>query len=103
MFTHSLFSNTKWNKATFRVLLDKTRRLFILLVFLFSIFGNAPVSVKAADLVTFTGGELLGKPTDDSITINIIPATTIEYHYQYGLAPGANTWQTGNFTATGGR
>jgi hypothetical protein len=50
-----------------------------------------------------TGEELLAKPTDTSITINIVPATTIEYHYQYVTSSGSYTAQTSNFVATGGQ
>jgi phosphodiesterase/alkaline phosphatase D-like protein len=57
----------------------------------------------AAAAITFTGGELLGKPTDTSITINIVPDTTIEYHYQYRTSPGSYTMQTSNETAIGGQ
>ena len=38
--------------------------------------------------ITFTGEELIGKPTDHSIAINIIPASTIEVFYEYGTSPG---------------
>ena len=47
--------------------------------------------------------ELLGKPTDTSITINIVPASAIEYYYRYGKATGDYDWQTANVTATGGQ
>jgi hypothetical protein len=67
----------------------------------------APTPVQAApmraDVITFTGEELLGKPTDDSIAINIVPDTTIEYHYEYGTSPGSYSAQTSNSTATGGQ
>jgi hypothetical protein len=80
--------------------------LFSLLVIsslLLSLAGSPATHVKAASTITFTAEELLGKPEDDSITINIVPASTIQYHYQYGLTPGANTWSTSNVTATGGQ
>ena len=54
----------------------------------------APATVQAATTITFTGGEVLGKPTDTSITINIVPAATIEYYYEYGTAPGDYDWDT---------
>jgi hypothetical protein len=57
----------------------------------------------AATSINFVGEELLGKPTGTSITINIVPATTIEYHYQYGTSPGSYTAQTSDFTATVGQ
>lgn len=81
-------------------------RLFSFLVILSLLLSAAGVPasiVKAATSITFTAEELLGKPTDTSITINIVPASTIEYHYQYGTAPGAYTGQTANATATGGQ
>ena len=59
--------------------------------------------VHAATPINFTGEELLGKPTDTSITINIVPATTIEYHYQYGTSSGSYTAQTSNVIAAGGQ
>ena len=83
-----------------------TARLFSFFIIFSILLGAAGLpgnSVKAATSITFTAEELLGKPADDSITINILPATTIEYHYQYGLSAGANTWQTDNQTATGGQ
>ena len=87
MFTLTSFSNTKWNKVSYRVLLDKTGRLFMLLVFLLSLVGGSVTSVKA-QTTTFAGGELLGKPTDTSITINIVPNAAIEYYYEYGTESG---------------
>jgi hypothetical protein len=62
-----------------------------------------PEGVHAASTISFTGEELLGKPTNASIVVNIIPDATIEYHYQYGTSPGTYTGQTSNYTATGGR
>jgi hypothetical protein len=76
---------------------------FVTLSILLSVMGMPAMGVKAATAITFTGEELLGKPEDTSITINIVPDTTIEYHYQYGLTAGANTWSTGNLTANGGQ
>lgn len=61
----------------------------------------APTPVRA-DSITFTGEELLGKPTDTSITISIVPNATIEYYYEYGTAPGVYTDQTSPVTAAGG-
>ncbi len=63
----------------------------------------SPAGLHAATAISFAGEELLGKPTNASIAINIVPNTTIEYHYQYGTAPGSYTGQTSNHTATGGQ
>jgi hypothetical protein len=81
-------------------------RIFTFLVMFSILIGALALttsSAMSASTITFTAEELLGKPEDTSITINIVPATTIEYHYQYGLSSGANTWSTGNQTATGGQ
>jgi hypothetical protein len=87
----------------------KTIRAFQILSFillfsmLVSLAGIPTLTARAATTITFTAEELLGKPEDTSITINIVPASTIEYHYQYGLDSNANTWQTPTITATGGQ
>ncbi len=77
--------------------------LFIILSVLFSALGLPATVVQAAAVITFSGTELLGRPTSSSVTINIVPDITIEYHYEYGIAPGTYTAQTGNVTATGGQ
>jgi uncharacterized repeat protein (TIGR02543 family) len=76
--------------------------LMTLVVVLVLVMPLAQAAPLQATTISFTGEELLGKPTDSSITINIVPASMIEYHYQYGTAPGSYTWQTSNATATGG-
>ncbi len=77
-------------------------RVTFLLVFILSLFASFPANVVAATEVTFTGGELLGKPTDTSITINIVPDALIEYYYEYGTSPGTYTHETSPLTAAGG-
>jgi Calcineurin-like phosphoesterase len=59
----------------------------------------APAETYATASISFTGGELLGKPTNNSITVNIVPDSNIEYHYQYGTSSGVYTGQTSNSTA----
>jgi uncharacterized repeat protein (TIGR02543 family) len=54
--------------------------------------------------ISFTGEELLGKPTSTSVTVNIIPASAIELYYEYGTAQGGPyTMQTSTASATGGQ
>ena len=80
-----------------------TRRLIFLCTFVLLIgLASAPAALYAPT-ITFTGGELLGKPTDTSITINIVPDATIEYYYEYGTSSGSYTHQTTPMTATGGQ
>ena len=102
MFMHASLSTITWNKASFRVLLTKTGRLFMLLVFLVSLVGGTTFNVEA-DTITFTAGELLGKPTDTSIAINIVPASAIEYYYEYGTSSGSYSYETDPVTAAGGQ
>ena len=78
-------------------------RLALLLVLALLLCLAALVAGAYATTVTFTAEELLGKPTDTSVTINIVPASNIQYHYEYGTASGAYTHQTAPVTATGGQ
>jgi hypothetical protein len=103
MAEHELAFIPRRYKATFRFHFSKIWRVFTLLVYFFVLALGSPISVKAATSITFTGEELLGKPTDTSITINIVPASTIEYHYQYGTTSGVYIGLTSNQTATGGQ
>jgi hypothetical protein len=75
----------------------------MILVLIALLVGLTFTSVKAATVINFTGEELLGKPTDTSITINIVPGSTIEYYYEYGTSPGVYTTQTTLATASGGQ
>lgn len=90
-------------RTYYRLPAIKIGRICLFLIFLFSLVWSTPVSVNAATTITFTAEELLGKPTDSSITINIVPDSTIEYHYQYGTSSGVYTGQTSNYTAAGGQ
>jgi hypothetical protein len=80
--------------------------LNLLVVLVLGVGGAmAPVQpAQAATVITFTGEELLGKPTDDSVTINIVPDATIEYYYEYGTSQGGSyTDETSPTTATAGQ
>ena len=78
-------------------------RIFIILVFLLSLVAVSATSVGATT-IPFTAEELLGKPTDTSITINIVPASAIEYYYEYDVDSGAPyAFQTGRVTAAAGQ
>ncbi len=81
MSRYHLPSSTSRNNVPSAVRLASIGKIFIILVFLLSLFGGAASSVQATT-ITFTGDELLGKPTDTSITINIVPASAIEYYYR---------------------
>jgi hypothetical protein len=69
----------------------RTAVLFIIIV-LFSL----PVvgEVRASNGVTFTATELLGRPTDSSITVNVVPSVNGQVYFKYGTATGVYTGQT---------
>ncbi len=102
MFISLKSSNLAWNKSSFRLQLLRVGRLFLLFIILFTLAITPTASVQAASTITFTAEELIGRPTDSSITINIIPDEAIEYFYEYGTSPGVYTGQTNAVTALGG-
>ena len=55
--------------------------------------GNSPVS--------FVATELLGRPTDNSITVNAIADTALEVFFEYGTAPSTCTNHTDTTTFPG--
>ncbi len=97
MHTRRMLSLSQSNPAL-RTLLAERGKVLVLIALLLILVGSFPAAAQAASPITFTGDELLGKPTDDSITVNIVPDSTIEYHYQYGVSPGSYTGQTSNAT-----
>ena len=83
--------------------MNSSLAFFILLVVFLSLVLGQPAQLQA-DTITFTAEELLGKPTDTSVTVNIVPAATIEYYYEYGTSQGGPyTDETAPVTATGGQ
>ncbi len=73
--------------------------IFVIFSLLMSVVGLPALHVQAATSISFTGSEMLGRPEKTSITVKIVPNSTIVYHYQYGLASGTYTGQTADFTA----
>jgi hypothetical protein len=92
-----------WKNGSFRGHMTRAARFLTVLLIALSLVGGPVTRIQAATAITFTAEELLGKPTNTSITINIVPASTIEYHYQYGTTSGSYTMQTDNYTATAGQ
>ena len=91
------------NNTSSRIRLTKIGTIFTVLVFMLSLVGGPIPSVNAATAITFTGAELLSRPTDTSVMVTIVPASTIEYYYEYGTATGVYTGQTTIATATAGQ
>ena len=81
--------------------------LFICMILLMGL-GSALPPVLAAPLqvaedISFSGEELLGRPTDSSITINVIPDENIELYYKYGIIQNVYPDQTLTTSATSGQ
>jgi Divergent InlB B-repeat domain len=89
---------TYWKPSRNDVLIVAVLAAVLLLAGLVALGGKA-----YADTVTFTADELLGKPTNNSITINVVPASTMQYRYKYGTTSGNLTQQTSPVDATGGQ
>lgn len=70
----------------------------LLLFVLVSLTGlsSAPQELCAQ---TFTGPELLCRPTDTSVSVNVVVNAAREIYFQYGTASGGYTNETGIFTA----
>jgi hypothetical protein len=52
------------------------------------------VEAQASGEVTFAATELLGRPTDTSITVNVVPSANGQVYFKYGTATGVYTSQT---------
>ena len=79
--------------------------LLTLAILLVLAVGGAVAPAQGAPLaqtVSFTAPELLGKPTDHSIVVNVIPASDIELYYEYGTTSGVYTAQTATVSAAAG-
>ena len=48
---------------------------------------------------TFTGPELLGRPTHNSVTVNVVANAALDAYFEYGTSPGVYDGQTGIITS----
>ena len=101
MRPNGLSCRTTSNKEALQSALSRLARVLIVLALVLSFAQESTIGVQAASEITLAGKELLGRPTDSSITITIVPDSTIEYYYEYGTSSGVYTGQTGTATATG--
>ncbi|NPV04888.1 MAG: hypothetical protein HPY67_09170 [Syntrophaceae bacterium] len=58
----------------------------------------APPELNAQ--VSFTGPELLSRPTDTSVTVNVVLNAARDVYVQYGTSPGSYTGATGVYRST---
>jgi len=98
----SIFSTATRIKRTVFAFLAKPGRSLLILAFLLSPLAGLATAVQAAEEITFTAEELIGRPTASSITINVIPDAEIELFYEYGTVSGAYTGQSALGTAAAG-
>jgi len=71
---------------------------------IFSILLLLGTLTSSLSQITFTGPELLGRPTNSSIVINVVPDAAIELYYEYGTTKGGPyPSQTSPSTATAGQ
>jgi len=79
----------------------------ILVVLLLAAFillsGAVSIGADAYASISFSGQELLGRPTDSSISIKVVPDAAIEYYYEYGVTPGSYGDQTATQSAAAGQ
>ncbi len=60
-------------------------------------FASLPILLLASNAraqVSFPGAELLGRPTDTSVTINVVASAAIDAYFEYGTQSGGPYTQT---------
>jgi len=51
-------------------------------------------SVRALDSVNFTNGELLGRPTDTSVTVKMMADEDLDIYFEFGVQTGVYSDRT---------
>lgn len=69
----------------------KTLPVFVLIFF--------TLQFEAIRAQNFTGSELLGRPTDHSVTLNVVADAALEIFVQYGTSPGVYDWSTSHVSS----
>jgi hypothetical protein len=73
------------------------KRIFFLTLLLLA--GSAAAFTLDAQTLSFPASELLGRPTANSVTVNVEASRAIEAYFEYGLVPGVYTNQTAKVSA----
>jgi hypothetical protein len=73
------------------------KRDFILPLFLLA--SSLTAFTLYAQTISFPGSELLGRPTANSVTVNVVANRAIEAFFEYGLVSGVYTDQTTKVSA----
>ena len=74
-----------------------------LLICLAALMAGAYAQTAEAAVITFTGQELLGRPTDTTMTIKVVPDANCSLYYECGTTSGVYTKQTATTAATAGQ
>jgi hypothetical protein len=61
-----------------------------------------PISVPTSTNPDFIATEILGRPTNSSITVNVVPAREMNLYYEYGTASGVYSTRSNPQTAAAG-
>ena len=61
--------------------------------------GTNPQAAPTSTNADFIATEILGRPTNTSVTVNVVPAIAMEIYYEVGTSSGAYTSQTAPQTA----
>jgi len=64
--------------------------------------SKAPMVVPTSTNPQFIATEITGRPTDSSITVNVVPASAMTIYYEYGTASGTYTAKTEPQSASAG-
>ncbi len=70
------------------------KRSFFIMLTAAAILYTASSELHAQDGVNFTGQELLCRPTNSSVTINVVADQPLDAYFEYGTQPGVYTAQT---------
>ena len=81
---------------------SKLAVVFLIMVFVASMLPISSGVLADTTPISFTGEEFLGRPTDSSITIKVVPDETADIYYEYGTTSGSYGPPTPTLTATAG-
>ena len=72
----------------------KMKKAAVFLCLIVLLFSLSAIGGQVHAAVTFAATELLGRPTDTSVTVNVVPSANGQVYFQYGTGSGVYTGQT---------
>ena len=79
----------------------KASKFFIFLCTVVFLMGLS-FTPREVNAVSFPGPELLGRPTDNSVTVNVVADTALQAYFEYGTISGEYPYQTSTGTSASG-